>query len=361
MRSFRLLAAAATLLLAGVAGGCGHSGGGSSDGSGGISNPNPNPAPNSNPVANFTFSCTGAACTFADASSDPDAGDSIASYDWDFGDGTPHATTPNPSHSFTVSTSATELVTLTVSDSHAAIDAVTKGVPVIVAPTIPPNTNPTANFSFTCAGVTCGFVDASSDPDSGDSITSWDWDFGDGTPHASTQNPSHTFNVSGNTAEKVTLAVTDARAGTGSVMKDVPVTPAALTCGDGTTESVSCPVVLPQKSIVTITLTASSCLAHGNSVAITSPIQQTLFTDGCYEPVGTVYTLNGGNAFDAGTILRAAVTSGVTEPDRNPPAVSIAGSFPSWTIYYDDGGNPGGKGEPDFNDLILTVDVTVVP
>ena len=358
MRSYRLLAAVATLLLVGVCGGCGRGGrggGGSSDGGDGTSSPPP-PTP---PVANFTFSCTGPDCAFADASSDPDA--AIASRDWNFGDGTPHATTQNPSHCYAVTTSATQLVTLTVTDTLGETDVVTKGVPVIVAPTAPPNNNPTANFTFSCAGTSCIFVDASSDPDAGDSITSWDWDFGDGTPHASTQNPSHTFTASGNTTEQVTLAVTDARAGTANVTKAVPVTPAAVTCGDGTSESVSCPVVLPQKSIVTITLTASSCAAHGNSVAITSPIQQTLFTDGCYEPVGTVYTLNGGNAFDAGTILRAAVTSGVVEPDRNPPAVSISGSFPSWTIYYDDGGNAGAPGEPDFNDLVLTVDVTVVP
>jgi PKD repeat protein len=29
-------------------------------------------------------------------------------------------------------------------------------------------------------------------------ITSWDWDFGDGSPHSTDQNPSHTYNYYGN-------------------------------------------------------------------------------------------------------------------------------------------------------------------
>jgi len=59
---------------------------------------------------------------------------------------------------------------------------------------------PVANFSY-CklneTGTTVGieFTDLStSNP------TSWDWDFGDGTPHSSLQNPGHTFSVSSSSA-----------------------------------------------------------------------------------------------------------------------------------------------------------------
>jgi hypothetical protein len=124
---------------------------------------------------------------------------------------------------------------------------------------------------------------------------------------------------------------------------------------------VSCPLTLTSKSTVTITLTTVSCNANGNTLTITSPITETVFTDGCHTPAGTVYTINGGAAFDAGTDLEATVTSGSTDPARIPPAVSITGTFPTWTLNFDDGEDPTGPGEPDFNDLVITVQATVVP
>ena len=90
MTSYRLSAAVVALV---AAVGCGGDGGGGPS--------------NADPVANFAFSCTGSACDFSDASSDVDACDAITSYDWNFGDGTPHATIQNPSHSFTASSPAT--------------------------------------------------------------------------------------------------------------------------------------------------------------------------------------------------------------------------------------------------------------
>ena len=123
----------------------------------------------------------------------------------------------------------------------------------------------------------------------------------------------------------------------------------------------SCPLTLTSKSTVTITLTSSLCNANGNTLKITSPITETVFTDGCHQPQGTVYTINGGASFNSGTNLLAEVTSGSTDPNRTPPAVSITGAFPTWTLNFDDGEDPTGPGEPDFNDLVLTVNATVVP
>jgi hypothetical protein len=74
-----------------------------------------------------------------------------------------------------------------------------------------------------------------------------------------------------------------------------------------------------------------------------------------------VYTLKNGNAFDAGTNLVLAVTSGSTDPNRIPPAVSISGTYPTWQLNFDDGEDPTGPNEPDFNDLVLTVQATAVP
>ncbi len=70
--------------------------------------------------------------------------------------------------------------------------------------TPPPNQAPTANFTFTCTGLTCTFTDASSDADG--SIVSRSWNFGDGSTSSAT-NPSKTYSAGGNYA--VTLTVAD--------------------------------------------------------------------------------------------------------------------------------------------------------
>ena len=53
------------------------------------------------------------------------------------------------------------------------------------------------NVSFSSAG--------SNDPDTGQTIT-YDWDFGDGSAHSSSANPTHMYTTDGN--YNVTLTVT---------------------------------------------------------------------------------------------------------------------------------------------------------
>lgn len=341
MRSYRLSAAmvAAVALI-----GCGGDGGGGPS--------------NVAPVAKFSIQCNLLACTFTDASTDADG--TVDTHAWTFGEagsGTNTSTLASPAHTY--AGAGFYHVTLTVTDNDGTASAVADSL--IPVTDVPANINPTANFTFSCTGLDCSFTDASSDADAGDAITSYDWDFGDGSAHATTQNPNHTFTASTPTTEQVTLTVNDTHAGTGSVTKGVPVTPGGLTCGNGTPSSVSCPLTLTSKSTVTVTLTAVSCNANGNTLQITSPITETVFTDGCHQPQGTIYQINGGASFSAGTDLLAEVTSGSTDPTRIPPAVSITGAFPTWTLNFDDGEDPTGPGEPDFNDLVMTVTATVVP
>ena len=71
---------------------------------------------NQTPVASFTSSCTGLACTFnAEASGDPDG--SVSHYTWTFGDGST-GSGPAPQHVFPEA--RTFGVTLTVTDDHGA-------------------------------------------------------------------------------------------------------------------------------------------------------------------------------------------------------------------------------------------------
>jgi glucose/arabinose dehydrogenase/PKD repeat protein len=73
------------------------------------------------------------------------------------------------------------------------------------------NTEPVADFTYTPDGLSLVFSGAaSSDPDSGDRITRWAWDFGDGTSAVTTTpRTSHTYAAEG--PMQVGLTVTDSR------------------------------------------------------------------------------------------------------------------------------------------------------
>jgi PKD repeat protein len=310
------------------------------------------------PTANFAApNCTGLSCSFTDASTG-----TVTSRTWTFESGTPATSTDaNPTAVFPAS--GTYTVTLEVSDGAGHTDDFSRDVTVTAAG----NTNPSADFTFTCTALDCTFTDASSDPDAGDGIATWSWNFDDGTAAATTQNPTHTYTgITSPTTKHVTLTVTDNNGGSDQITKDVAITPAGgLTCDNGSGTFVGCTLNLTSKSTVTITLAAEDCNANGNTLAITSPIQETVFTDACHTPVpgtpGATVVINGGNAFDAGTQLAAQMTSGSTDPNRIPPAVHVTGTFPDWTLAFDDGEDPTGPGEPDFNDLTITVHATIVP
>lgn len=338
MRSIRMLTAVTGALVLGAA--CGD------DGTG----------PNTSPVASFTApSCTAnAVCTFTDASSDNVA---VTGWDWDFGDDTPNGTTQNPTHTYT--TAGTYQVQLTVTDGAGLTGTVTNAV--VVAP--PVDTPPTAGFTYSCNAGDCTFTNTSTDAAPG-TITSYLWDFGEpssGVNNTSPlEDPTHAYAVTAVTPFTVTLTVTDNGGATDVETQTITVSPeAGLQCN-----GVDCTLDLTSRSTITITVTLADCEFTGNAFAITQPIQETVFSDGCAVTPGTVYNINGGTAFNAGTSLAAVFTQGAGQPGdpaKGPPATQVAGSFPDWTVSFDDGGAPTAPGEPDFNDIVLTVHATVVP
>jgi PKD repeat protein len=83
------------------------------------------------------------------------------------------------------------------------------------------NTPPVASFTQSCTNLSCNFnASGSSDPDG--TISSYAWDFDDGTPAGTGASPSHTYAAAG--TYTVRLTVTDNGGATGTTTRSVTVT-----------------------------------------------------------------------------------------------------------------------------------------
>lgn len=123
----------------------------------------------------------------------------ITSYYWDFGDGT-NSTLQNPNHTFMME--GNYVINETITDS--ALQNSSYNATIIVTPPLPPLANFTMDIDNGTAPLVVQFTDHSlngSNP-----ITSYYWDFGDGT-NSTLKNPTHSFTqLAGN---RVTETVTD--------------------------------------------------------------------------------------------------------------------------------------------------------
>jgi Tol biopolymer transport system component/PKD repeat protein len=119
------------------------------------------------PLAAFTHQCSGSACQF-DGSGSSDAEGTIASYTWQFGDGT-SGSGPTPHHIYAIGDRYA--VTLTVTDDTGTTAALNR--------TIEANAPPVAALSAACNGPTCTF-DASGSADPDGTIAAYSLAFGDG-------------------------------------------------------------------------------------------------------------------------------------------------------------------------------------
>lgn len=143
---------------------------------------------NSNPVAGFTMDdvCLGQTTIFNDTSAT--ASGSITNWLWNFGDGSPANTSANPSHTYL--SAGTYTVKLTTTTDIGCTDSITKTT--VIHPL------PSANYSAAdvCDGNIVNFNDSSSIQNT-DTLASWRWDFGDGSPFNLNQNSSHLYPASG--------------------------------------------------------------------------------------------------------------------------------------------------------------------
>lgn len=170
---------------------------------------------NTAPTASLTSSVDhntstdGGTVTFDSTATDAD-GDDIT-YSWDFGDDS-NSAEADPTHVYTAN--GTYTVTLTVSDGTDTYT--TDPVEIIVG-----NVAPTAMFTYEATNLSVVFTDASTDPNTDDTLT-WSWDFGDDSAANITQSPTYVYAEAG--TFNVTLTVTDTYGLTDDYTAEITVT-----------------------------------------------------------------------------------------------------------------------------------------
>ncbi len=170
------------------------------------------PPPNDLPVAAFSSS-PGVLTANFDAGASTDADGTIASYEWDFGDGAT-ASGATATHNYAVG--GTYTVTLTVTDNLGGQSTLEQEV-LVADP--PPNQAPVAAFDAV-GGELSGAFNAAASTDSDGSIASYDWDFGDGET-GSGVSVNHNYGVGG--TYTVTLTVTDNQGAQSTLVQEVLV------------------------------------------------------------------------------------------------------------------------------------------
>lgn len=102
---------------------------------------------------------------------------------------------------------------------------------------------------------------------------------------------------------------------------------------------------------VSPSLVGTACDATSNTLAVTSPVSRTLWSDLCHTAPGTTWSFPGPSS--AGTELRLPV---ISQRFPNPPslrATPVSGT--GWMVTFEDGF------DSDFDDMKLQVDAVTAP
>ncbi len=150
------------------------------------------------PTASFVLTPT-VGCNTLTAVSFTDVSVSATGWNWNFGNGNTSTSQTPPAQTYT--TIGNSVITLTVTAANLCRNIRTATVTVFQSPV--------AAFSPTssCVGSVVTFTDISTSAPT-NTITNWNWNFGDGSPVSLLQNPVHTYTAQG--TYTVTLAVNSA-------------------------------------------------------------------------------------------------------------------------------------------------------
>jgi PKD repeat protein len=256
---------------------------------------------------------TGEEVNFDGSLSTASEGSSIVKFEWDFeNDGIIDAEGENTSYIY--SQKGTQTCKLIVTDSVGVLSEDTCLVNVL-------NRRPIAEFTFSPSDPTIqdevNITDNSTDPDG--TVTSWFWDFGDGTT-STFKSPSHTFTQKGKW--QITLTVTDNDGAETSITHKVTVInlPPAASFNCTTNPQTDMDIQFTDNSVDPENRSISWLwnFGDGNTSELQTPTHK-FTTEGDYNVTLTV--TDDENATDTYTM---------TVPVTEPPQTS--GSIPLWII-----------------------------
>ena len=204
---------------------------------------------------------------------------SIASFEWNFGDGSPVSTAQAPVHVFNVAGSFQ--VTLTVVNNDGCSNSITQTVNI--------GAIPVAAFTFSsgCTGNITSFNDLSF-VITGEQITGWYWVFNDpnavpGTDTSTLQNPVYQYSAQG--LYDVTLVVTSENGCSGSITIPVQIFPAPQAAFSYTTNACANGAVSFQDASTSYMGAVTAwewTFAPGYTSNLQNPSHTYYHTDSCY-------------------------------------------------------------------------------
>ena len=286
-------------------------------------------APNVNFIASPTAVCLGQPITFTDQSTLNAPG--AASYQWNFGNGQSQTGSPT---SYTYPSAGVYSVTEVVTNSQGCVSSFTRTNYITI--NAPPVVSFSASPSPTCTNVPVSFTNSSS----GYGNLTSTWDFGDGTPHVTAANPTHSYTSPG--SYSVTLKVVDGLGCTDSVTYTNYIIVVA-----GTVAAFTGPTSICAGQTATFTNTSSpgftSCtwtFGDGNT-GVGSPASDTYTSAGTYQVTLTSTNNNCSSSVTHPIVVNALPVPNIsfspTQPCPAPQSISFSTSTPGTNYYWDFG------------------------
>jgi PKD repeat protein len=220
----------------------------------------------------------------------PSTSGSVASYDWNFGDGGNHSIEGSTNHQYIDAGSYDITLTVNFSSGSPSQVVVTKPAYIVLSQYLP-------SFTWSSAGHTVTFTDTGTYPATPDGRL---WDFGDGNT-STAENPTHTY-ASGSEF-MVTLTV------------QPPISPQVVLYGYSQLVPVTCPAITPTFQVAADCYEAARlCL----SIGVSPPFNLRLLIGANGQADGQIGTYNG----DTGPIQ--VTTPNYTTANGPPNAVPVS-------------------------------------